>query len=219
MAAHLEGTELVRSIRGRPAYDEPRHISTVDAFTGADVVGCTPERTDELWATLPEPIVGRLAAETDVVIRFGFGLLTGRILNAPEYGVLSFHYSDIRDYRGRIGGLWEFIGDDSKAGVTLQQLTDRIDGGRIVALEQVPIEATNTYQDLKHRQRDPTTATALVDGIRNLNDPEFEPTAPETLGTYYTAPTPLEVARYLRKNTANKLKQLLPGNWPAVTSS
>ncbi|RKD94794.1 formyltransferase family protein [Halopiger aswanensis] len=209
------GTELLRSVRGRPAYDEPRHVSTVDVFAGADVVGCTPERTDDLWATLPDPIVDRLAAETDVVIRFGFGLLTGRILNAPEHGVLSFHYSDIRDYRGRIGGLWEFIGDDSNAGVTLQQLTDRIDGGRIVALEHVPIEETDTYQDLKHRQRDPTTGTVLVDGVRNLNDPEFEPAAPDTLGTYRTAPTPLEVARYLRKNNANKLRRLLSEGRPA----
>ncbi|APW97410.1 formyl transferase [Halobiforma lacisalsi AJ5] len=213
-----KGTELLRSIRGRPAYDEPRHVSTVDAFAGADVVGCTPNRRDELWATLPDPIVDRLAAETDVVIRFGFGLLTGRILEAPEYGVLSFHYSDIRDYRGRIGGLWEFIADDSKAGVTLQQLTDRIDGGRIVALEQVPIEDTDTYQDVKHRQRDPATGTVLVDGVRNLNDPGFEPAAPDTLGTYRTAPTLLEVARFLRKNNANKLKQLFPGERPASSS-
>lgn len=209
-----KGTELLRSIRGRPVYDELRHVSTVDAFAGADVVGCTPDRTDELWETLPDPIVDRLAAETDVVLRFGFGLLTGRILDAPEYGVLSFHYSDIRDYRGRIGGLWEFVGSDSKAGVTLQQLTDRVDGGPIVALEQVPIDETDTYQDLKRRQRDPTTGTVLVEGIRNLNDPEFEPVTPSTLGTYRTAPTLLEVARYLRKNNANKFKQLLSDGRP-----
>lgn len=202
-------TEFSRTIRGPPAYDEPRHFSTVDALTNADVVRCSPNWEDEIWRSIPGPVVDRIANEADVAVRFGFGLLTGRILDAPDCGVLSFHFGDIRKYRGRIGPLWEFIDGEGSVGVTLQQLTDRIDGGRIVAIDHVSIHDHDTYGAIKCQQRTSAMSEILVDGVANLNDPDFEPIVPDSLGTYRSAPDALEVLQFLRKNGANTVRREL----------
>ncbi len=202
------GISISRAIDGPPAYDEPCHYSTVDALADAAVLRCSPDWVDDTWRSLPDPVVDEIAAEADVVIRFGFGLLTGRILEAVEHGVLSFHFSDIREYRGRIGALWEFIHDERSTGVTLQQLTRRINGGRIVAVDDVPIYDHDTYGAVKRRQRTSLLGELLVEGITNLNDPDFEPAIPERLGTYRSAPTTREVLQFLRKNSANKLREI-----------
>ncbi|WP_265107810.1 formyltransferase family protein [Halosolutus halophilus] len=197
---------LTRAVRGPPAYDTPRPFSSVDALADADVVRCSPNWEGDVWRSIPDPVVDEIADRSDVVVRFGFGLLTGRILDAPEHGVLSFHFSDIREYRGRIGALWEFIDDEDSVGVTLQQLTRQVDGGRIVAADDVPIYDRDTYGRIKRRQRTTLMGELLVEGIRNLSDDDFEPTAPDELGTYRSAPTVLEVLRYVRKNGANKIR-------------
>ncbi|ADD03657.1 formyl transferase [Natrialba magadii ATCC 43099] len=204
-------TELSRAIRGPPAYDERHHYSTVDALTESTVVRCSPLWEDDRWRSLPDPLVDRIATETDVAIRFGFGLLTGRILAALEYGVLSFHLGDIREYRGRIGAFWEYLEDEPAAGVTLQQLTQRVDGGRIVAVDDVPIEPRDTYGAVKRRQRS-ILGELLVEGVQNLNDPDFEPRVPETLGPYRSSPTVPELGRFLRKNGTNAVRRVVTGN-------
>ena len=206
------GTKVSRTVKGPPAYDERRHYSTVDALADADVVQCSPEWEDDVWRSLPDPVVDEIAAEVDVAIRFGFGLLTGRVLEEIECGVLSFHFGDIREYRGCIGGIWEFLEGERSAGVTLQQLTDRIDGGRIVADDHVPIYDHDTYGAIKRRQRASVLGDLLVEGMQNLNDPNFEPAVPDSLGVYRSTPTTLEVLRYLRKNTANRIRRGLSGH-------
>lgn len=203
------GTELSRAIRGPPSYDEPRHFSTVDALANANVVRCSPDRESEIWRSIPDPVVDRIADETDVVVRFGFGLLTGRILDAPDCGVLSFHFGDIRKYRGRIGPLWEYIGGEGSVGVTLQQLTDQIDGGRIVAIDHVPVHSHDTYGAIKRRQRTSVMSELLIDGLANLNSPEFEPTVPDSLGTYRSAPSVRETLAFLRKHGTNAIRRQL----------
>ncbi|MHC3438237.1 formyltransferase family protein [Natrialbaceae archaeon A-gly3] len=213
------GAGLSRAITGPPAYDERRHYSTVDALADADVVRCSPEWEDDVWRSIPDPVADEIAAEADVAIRFGFGLLTGRILEALECGVLSFHYGDIREHRGCIGGLWEFLEGERSAGVTLQQLTDQIDGGRIVAVDHVPVYDHDTYGAIKRRQRTSILGELLVEGVQNLNDPDFDPVVPDSLGVYRSAPTTLEVLRYLRKNTVNRLRRGFSSRGDVVAGS
>ncbi|QFU84654.1 formyltransferase family protein [Natronorubrum aibiense] len=199
---------LTRTLRGPPAYDEPRHYTSVDALADADVVRCSPNREDEYWTSLPDDVVDRIAAETDVALRFGFGLLTGRVLDALECGVLSFHFSDIREYRGRIGALWEFLDGESTVGITLQQLTDRVDGGRIVAVEDVPIYEHDTFDAVKRRQRTTVLGQLLVDGITTFNDPTSDPFTPASLGTYRKAPSAIEVLQFVGKNSTNRIRSV-----------
>ncbi|WP_049896740.1 formyltransferase family protein [Natrialba chahannaoensis] len=205
-------TAVSRAIRGPPSYDERYHYSTVNALDDAAVVRCSPHWEDDRWRSLPGPVIDTITAETDVAVRFGFGLLTGRILEALEYGVLSFHFGDIREYRGRIGTVWEYLADEPSAGVTLQQLTRRVDGGRIVAVDDVPIGPRDTYGAVKRRQRS-ILGELLVEGLQKLNEPGFEPMVPESLGPYRSSPTVRELGRFLRKNGTNVVRRAVAGNF------
>ncbi|QFU82791.1 formyltransferase family protein [Natronorubrum aibiense] len=162
-----------------------RHtVDTVDCLADAEYVPCVP-RTENGWSELPADVVDRLEEHCDVVIRFGFGLVRGAVLTAPEYGVLSFHPADIRTYRG-MGPPAIFHDGRDRAGATLQRLDESIDGGEIVAYDDVSLEGCETLWDVFDRLV-ALQITLLTDGITNVRDPTFEPrTVPdEQLGEFY----------------------------------
>jgi len=68
----------------------------------------------------------------DVLLRFGFNILRGEILEVPRHGVWSFHHGDELKYRGGPPGFWEIMNDEPVTGAVLQRLTDRLDAGIIL---------------------------------------------------------------------------------------
>lgn len=195
--------------------DEPgpmarQPLGEVDVLAGADRVECTPVPVDGAWCDLPEEVVARVADEADVAVAFGFNLLTGEILSAPEHGVVSFHPGDIREYRG-LSPARMFLDGDGRVGATLQVLTEELDGGNVLAIESTDAAGARTLDELQRRlvclQRD-----MLATGIERLLDPGFEPEPPDTLGEYVsldTRRTPGFAGRVLRKNLAGRLRNLL----------
>jgi hypothetical protein len=131
----------------RKYYLESQLITELDCLSDAQVTSCTPVSVEGTWQTLPEYVVNRLRRKYDVVIRLGFGLLKGRVLSAPEYGVLSTHGSDIRKYRG-MGPKISFIKRDKNVSVTLQQLSENIDGGKIIQIDSRKLPDTYTLDDV-----------------------------------------------------------------------
>lgn len=70
--------------------------------------------------------------DADFLLRFGFGILRGDVLNVARQGVWSFHHGDEQLYRGSPPGLWEIWRGDPVTGVILQRLTDRLDDGHVL---------------------------------------------------------------------------------------
>ncbi len=69
----------------------------------------------------------------DVLVRIGFRILRGDVLRSARHGVWSFHHGDSRRYRGGPAGVWEVLEDAPESGVTLQRLTEELDGGEVLA--------------------------------------------------------------------------------------
>jgi len=80
--------------------------------------------------------------DLDFILRFGFNIIRGEILNAARYGVWSFHHDDERKYRGSPPGFWELYYRDPVTGSILQRLTDRLDGG--IVLKREPLRQSST---------------------------------------------------------------------------
>lgn len=160
-----------------------RPLEDVAVLADAEHVTCEP-LTDDGWNELPDDVVADLADRCDVVVRFGFGLLRGDVLTAPEHGVLSFHPADIREYRG-MGPPAIFHDGQRRAGSTLQRLDESIDGGEIVAYREVTLADCATLWDVFDRLA-AIQITLLADGVATLRDPDVEPrTVPdERLGTF-----------------------------------
>lgn len=181
------------------------HVTDVSCLSDAEIHQVTPI-TDGSWSKLPPDTVELVQENCDVAIRFGFGLLGSDILHAPEFGVLSFHPADIRQYRG-LGTPQAWLDGRDTMGVTLQRLGETIDGGEIVAYEETDVSECATLWSAYERLYE-LHATLLADGIRNLRNPSFEARVPESPGPYYSIQSRRKlsfVGRTLFKNIAGRI--------------
>lgn len=132
--------------------------------------------------------------EADVAVQFGFGILKGDALTAPEHGVLSYHHGDLTAYRGRPPGFYEFLHRKSTEGVTVQQLTESLDAGAIAASTTVDIEDAISWREVKSRlfAASPELLSRAVD---NLIEGSIR--TPESLGDLYTTPSNTQTLAYI----------------------
>ncbi len=68
----------------------------------------------------------------DFIVRFGFGILKGDILSSAKWGIWSYHHADEQEFRGGPPGFWEIFKGAKLQGVILQQLTEKLDAGKII---------------------------------------------------------------------------------------
>jgi folate-dependent phosphoribosylglycinamide formyltransferase PurN len=191
---------VVRTDRAEPPADPrayPFDAETV--YTAAETVEGGPR------VRLPDTVVDRVARETDVAVQNGVGILTGHILTAPDHGVLSYHHGDVREYRGVVTHFWNYLNRDETAGVTLLQLTEELDAGRIAAEATLEVGDAVTWSELERRKQR-AGVPLLAEAVANLSDPDFEPTVvPESeLGEMYRSSdvTYPVIAKYLLYETA-----------------
>jgi hypothetical protein len=79
-----------------------------------------------------EEIAKVRAADCDVLIRGGKGILRGEILETTPFGILSFHHGDNRVNRGGPAGFWESYLGWPATGFVIQRLTAELDGGEVL---------------------------------------------------------------------------------------
>lgn len=79
----------------------------------------------------------------DIILRFGFRILRGEILEGARYGIWSYHHGDNDFYRGGPPGFWEVYEQNPVSGVTLQVLTDTLDGGYILCKSSLRTHAVS----------------------------------------------------------------------------
>ncbi|WP_410764443.1 hypothetical protein [Haloferax sp. DFSO60] len=206
---------IARTLQPTPRHTEPVHIESLDGVSSATKIYCHPTKKDTYWNVLPDGVVDEVGT-TDVAIRFGFGMLKGDVLDAPTYGVLSYHLGDIRTYRGQVGGFWEFLNDEDEMGITLQRLTETLDGGEIVELKTIDISGLETWQEIR-QQACYTAERMLLPGVRTVTKQREAIAAPDELGTLYKIPTGRNVVRYLRKNTRGRLRRFVASREPSPT--
>ena len=89
--------------------------------------------TKGIWEEIPANSLSRFS-DSDVVIKFGMGLLRNPHLIPAKYGVLSYHHGDPKKYRGRPAGFWESLNSESSMGVIVQSLSNNLDAGEIKAI-------------------------------------------------------------------------------------
>ena len=71
-------------------------------------------------------------ARLDVLLRFGFRILKGPILQAAKFGVWSYHHGDNQVNRGGPAGFWEVMTEQPTTGSLLQVLNEDLDNGRVI---------------------------------------------------------------------------------------
>lgn len=72
------------------------------------------------------------ASGAQFLLRFGFGIIKGAILESVPYGVWSFHHDDPEKVRGVPSNFWEILEGHHVNGAILQRLTSKIDAGLVL---------------------------------------------------------------------------------------
>lgn len=188
------------AVLGPAWYRKQVYLEQTIETTDVNTITCLPQPADRFGNVLPEYVVSALA-DVDVAIRFGFGILKGDVLTAPSHGILSYHHGDISEYRGRPAGFYEFIHDSPTAGVTVQQLSEDLDAGTVVAMTTCDIEDASSLREVRSKQF-AASPPLLSEAVRRLTIGPL-PEQPETFGPLYSTPRALEISKYLSKRVKN----------------
>ena len=142
----------------------------------------------------------------DIVIKFGMSLLKiDEALSRSK--VLSFHHGDPAYFRGRPAGFYEILTMANSVGVIVQELSNKIDGGKVWAICHTKISlhsyketAINFYSNSRLLLR-----KAIINLLRN-NPVDISPN-----GKNYKLPGNFLVIKFCAIILARKLKRIIYG--------
>lgn len=143
----------------------------------------------------------------DVVILNGHNqIFRGDFLSAAPFGVLSPHSADTFKHRGRPGGFFEWINNDSRLGYTIQRLSNELDGGEVIAQDFVDLKnvccKAIAMEQLQGKVHSPPTlirrAVEILE-IRGVNA-RFERPIDSPLHFAEEAGTPMYAAQHILKD-------------------
>ena len=123
-----------RVVEGKPVLPDPfAKAPHDDLFTKTPVVNVEPIRKKVSdWIQADD--IDRIAEyQCDVILRLGFRILRGRILELPRWGVWSLHHGDHHINRGGPAGFWESLEGWPQTGAMLQVLTEDLDNGQVLS--------------------------------------------------------------------------------------
>jgi hypothetical protein len=120
-------------------------LDPVDCCTllsGIEQIEVDPEGKKFVHRFPSDAIATIRAKNLDVILRFGFNILHGDILQSARYGVWSYHHGDNEFYRGGPPHFWELVEHNPLSGVMLQVLTEKLDAGLVLCKSQFNTQAT-----------------------------------------------------------------------------
>ena len=132
-----------------------------------------------------------------IVSLYTMQIFKQQILSIPRFGGITSHPSILPNYRGLEVFFWAMVNEEDCTGVSVFYLDTKIDSGRVIQQEVVPIESGFSMQNLYVLVTE-VAARLLIVAIENIDDDDVNVTIPEGEGTYYPMPTRTAVWKFLR---------------------
>ena len=132
--------------RGRGQHKQPTDVKAAVASLGLDVPILQPEslRDERFHAQLQ-------ALKPDLFAVVAFLILPRSVLAIPKSGSVNVHPSLLPKYRGAAPIQWAIINGETETGVTIFQLSPRVDAGDILIQQKVAIGGDETAGELYER--------------------------------------------------------------------
>ncbi|MGI8892675.1 MAG: glucosamine inositolphosphorylceramide transferase family protein [Bacteroidia bacterium] len=134
--------------------DALKEIDIAGKLNDVKIIYCSPEKISHFEEFSNKDVEKIKSNNLDFIIRFGFNIIRGEILNAAGMGVWSYHHGDEMKYRGGPPAFWEIYDDEPVTGVILQRLTNKLDAGIILK--------KGYYKTVNHSYKE-TLNTILID--------------------------------------------------------
>lgn len=160
------------------------------------------------FSTFFEPdTIGEIAdIAPDFILRFGFNIIRGEILNIAPWGIWSFHHGDERKYRGGPFVFWEIFRGDFQTGVIFQQLKNQLDGGNVFE-RRLYSTVFHSYREMRAKLLGDCTdmpLRALKSVINNNYKPVFLPDKEK--GPVYKNPSNAAMLVFMLKLWKNRIR-------------
>ena len=108
--------------------------------------------------------------EPDVIITFAYGKIVPlEVLNAPKYGCINLHGSLLPKYRGAAPMQRAIMAGEKKTGVTLMEMVEAMDAGKMFDKEEFPIEEDDNYTSICEKMEKAAEKLILKDLLPYLN--------------------------------------------------
>jgi len=114
-----------------------------------------------------EGLLREMQADIMVVVAYGL-ILPKTILDLPKYGCLNVHASILPRWRGAAPIQRAILAGDDETGVTIMQMDEGLDTGRMLLKKITPIENSDSGQSL-HDRLASIGATALIECLDQLD--------------------------------------------------
>lgn len=199
-------------IKGRKAYHIVEKMQTLLADKGETISTRSffnNKNIDILFTSRPETPKNISAIESylpDVILLYGgFNYISGKLLKLCPYGVLSYHYGDLRKYRGEPPAFWELYNGKKEMIVTVQKLTERLHCGLPVMEKTIEIQYND---DLKSLRKKAFTAgeNMMVAALNKIQDKAFQPETIKLYGRIYHIPSAKEYSALTFRIATRKLQ-------------
>lgn len=168
----------------KPSSKKTKDIT--ELLSGAKLMECSP-MAKGYASEFPDEMIQVLGNENlDFILRFGFNILRGKVLDVARFGIWSFHHDDEQEIRGGPPGFWEFYRKATKNGVILQKLSAGLDKGYLLKKNYYPV----VYHSYKAHLDQIYTESALMPAqvCRNLDVGHFTPPLSETRASIFKPP-------------------------------
>ncbi len=155
----------------------------------------SPENVSVIQSYLPEVLI----------LLGGFDRVNKALLELTRYGVLSFHFGDLRKYRGEPPAFWELYNGKNEMLVTVQKLTERYRCGMPVLEKKIEITFDD---DLKSLREKAFTASEkmMVAALNKIQEKDFIPENIKLYGRIYHIPTLKEYSTLAYRLASRKLQ-------------
>ena len=108
--------------------------------------------TKQITEIRSEAILNELRmVEPDVFLFCPFGKIArSSFLSIPRYGTFNLHLGKLPQYRGGLSAFWVLRHGDPEHGATVHAVTEKIDGGAILAECRLPVNTNSMKQLMLH---------------------------------------------------------------------
>ena len=83
----------------------------------------------------------------DLGVSLGNSYISSKIFNIPKFGMINVHHEVLPEYKGAQSILWQIYNKSHKTGYTIHEITNHIDGGKILYKEEIEIKFKSTLRE------------------------------------------------------------------------
>lgn len=125
-------------------------------------------------------------------------IIPSELLNIEGLVCLNTHGSLLPRYRGILTAFWMLLAGESKGGITIHKMTNKIDGGAIINQTEFEITAADTIMSVYEKVTQ-HGSVLILDTIEQIEKDEQRETSNFGGGRLYSVPTNGDISVFLKK--------------------